>query len=75
MHRGRRVDIWFRNRIHLFSGGILSVEGGVGGCGNCVTFVTGLGDLGGGLRPLEVELDLDCELVLRVGRAMMRNCA
>ena len=56
-------------------GVILSVEGGMGGCGNCVTFVTRLGDLGRGLRPLEVELDLDCELVLRLGRAMMRNYA
>ena len=54
-------------------GGILSVEGGVGGCGDCVTFVTELGNLGRGLRPLEV--DLDCELVLRLGRTMMRNCA
>ena len=56
-------------------GGILSVEGGVGGCGDCVTFVTELGNLGRGLRPLEVEVDLDCELVLRLGRTMMRNCA
>ena len=56
-------------------GVILSVEGGVGGGGGCVSFVTGWVDLGGGLRPLEFEVDLGCELVLRLGRAMMKNCA
>ena len=56
-------------------GGVLSVKGGLGFGGDCVIFVTGLGNLGGGLRPLGVEVDLDSELVLRVGRAMMRNCA
>ena len=56
-------------------GGVLSVEGGIGFGGDCVTFVTGLGDLGGGLRPLGAEMNLDWDLVLQVGRAMMRNCA
>ena len=47
----------------------------MGGGGGCVSFVTGWVDLGGGLRPLEFEVDLGCELVLRLGRAMMKNCA
>ena len=43
----------------------------MGGGGDCMTFVTGLEDFGVGMLPLDV--DLDCGVVLRLGRAIMKN--
>ena len=53
-------------------GGVLSVERDLGLDGDSGTAVTGIGGLGGGLRPLGADLDLELELLLRA-RAMTRN--